>query len=223
MYIHPSLPCPVLCLPWFAGMIVQVYHMLHGLVAVSILTHVGYLHLPYLMNGEAVIAVIKNRRHNEHRIQHGYKSLPFRPSDPSVPEHHENRPGVVPGVALGKGITPFKRIERFLESAIPFRPLIRLVSLSKSIPVILTALLNLSISSCGRPSSFASFQMVQSANAYSSVRAAFSLIPHHRAHSQAHCSIGVRTGLLHLPWDVHFQCRAEHPRKAFQCHSSVFL
>ena len=60
---------PVLCLPGFAAVVVHVYHVLDGLVAVGIVTHVHDLHLAYLMNCESIVAVIKMRRDFKDFIQ----------------------------------------------------------------------------------------------------------------------------------------------------------
>src|SRR5690554_900173 len=115
--IH-HLTGPVLRLPGFAGVVVEIYHMLNGLVSMSILSHVHDLHLPDLMYWKTVIAVVENRRHLEYRIEHVYKH-PFPPHQVNQPLRVvENRPGVVPAVALGKGVTPFGGTEGRLERAI---------------------------------------------------------------------------------------------------------
>ena len=59
----------LLRLPRLAAPVIKVKHMLYRLVTVSIVTHIHNLHLTYLVNCKAVIAVVKMRRYVKHLVQ----------------------------------------------------------------------------------------------------------------------------------------------------------
>ncbi|MPM54702.1 hypothetical protein SDC9_101481 [bioreactor metagenome] len=92
--------------------------MLDGLIPVSILPHIHNLHLPDFVNRETVITVIKNRRHLENRIQHIHKLFVSTHQIDQPLWIVENRPRVVPAIALGERIPPFCRTERRLKRSI---------------------------------------------------------------------------------------------------------
>ena len=89
--------------------------MLDGLIAMGIVTHVHDLHLAYLVDGIAVIAVVKVRRHSKYRVQHLAESLLSAHQVNQALRIVEHAPGVMPAVALGEGVTPFQRAEGRLE------------------------------------------------------------------------------------------------------------
>ena len=70
---------PVLSLPGLSAVVVKVNHVLDGLVAMRIVAHVHNLHLTYLVDGEAVLAVVEDGREVEHTVQHDI--------EPVVPTH----------------------------------------------------------------------------------------------------------------------------------------
>src|ERR1700743_3873243 len=92
--------------------------MLYRLIAVCILSHSGYLHLTYLVDHLAVIAIIKYRRQGKYRIQVGNKLF--------FGTHHvyqalyvvEDAPGIMPAIAFGKGVSPFKGVEWCFKRAV---------------------------------------------------------------------------------------------------------
>lgn len=61
---------PVLSLPRLSGIVVHVNHVLDGLVAMGIVTHVHNLHFAYLMDHTSVVTVIEQGRNIEDRIEH---------------------------------------------------------------------------------------------------------------------------------------------------------
>ena len=61
---------PVLSFPGLSGIVVHVNHVLDGLVAMSIVTHVHNLHFAYLMDDTSIVTVIEQRRNIEDRIEH---------------------------------------------------------------------------------------------------------------------------------------------------------
>ena len=67
--IH-DLTNPPLRLTGLPGVVVEVDHVLRRLVAVGVVAHVGHLHLGDLVDAKPVVAVVVDRRHDEHRIEH---------------------------------------------------------------------------------------------------------------------------------------------------------
>src|SRR3712207_9062086 len=57
-------------LPRWAAVVVEINHVLYGLVAMRVVTHVHDLHFSYLMNHTAVVAVVENGRHDEYGVHH---------------------------------------------------------------------------------------------------------------------------------------------------------
>ena len=92
--------------------------MLYGLVAVCIVAHVHHLHLSDFMDGESIIAIIEDWRQEEYRVEHLVESVFTTHEAHQALRVVEYRPGVVPSIALGEGITPLQRIERSLELSI---------------------------------------------------------------------------------------------------------
>ena len=92
--------------------------MLYGLVAVCIVAHVHHLHLSDFMDGESIIAIIEDRRKLEYGVEHLVESVFTTHEAHQALRVVEYRPGVVPSIALGEGITPLQRIERSLELSI---------------------------------------------------------------------------------------------------------
>ena len=56
---------PVLGFPGFSGIIVELYHVLNGLIPVSILPHIHNLHLPDFVNWKSVISCRQKPWHLE--------------------------------------------------------------------------------------------------------------------------------------------------------------
>ena len=92
--------------------------MLDRLVAVCIIAHVHHLHLSDFMDGKSVIAIIENRREKEYRVKHLVELLLSAHQTDESFRIVEYRPGIMPGISLGKGIAPLERIERRLEFSI---------------------------------------------------------------------------------------------------------
>ena len=69
-FIH-HLAHPVLSLPRLVGIAVEIYHVLNGLIAVSIVAHIHDLHLTNLVDGLSVVAVVEMRRLSKHVIEFG--------------------------------------------------------------------------------------------------------------------------------------------------------
>ena len=67
--IH-DLTNPPLRLTGLPGVVVEVDHVLRGLVSVGVVAHVGHLHFGNFVDAEPVVAVVVDRRHDEHRIEH---------------------------------------------------------------------------------------------------------------------------------------------------------
>ena len=109
--IH-HLTDPVLRLPWLSAIAIEIDHVLDGLVAMGIVTHVHDLHLTDLVDGEAIVTVVKHRRQTKYGVEHLIKGvLASHEVDQSL-WVVEDRPCVVPAITLSEGITPFQRIER---------------------------------------------------------------------------------------------------------------
>ena len=113
-----GLAYPILGLPGFAGIVVEIYHMLNGLIAMCILTHTGYLHFPDLVDRTAVIAVVENGRHDEDGVQHLYKFFFAAHQIDQALNIVENAPAIVPAIAFGEGISPFEGAEGRLELSV---------------------------------------------------------------------------------------------------------
>ena len=92
--------------------------MLDGLVAVCIVAHVHHLHLSDLMDGETIIAIVEDRRKLEYGVEHLVESVFTTHEAHQALRVVEYRPGVVPSIALGEGITPLQWIEGSLELSI---------------------------------------------------------------------------------------------------------
>ena len=87
---------PVLGFPRLAAVAIQIDHVLYGLVAVGIVTHVHNLHLTDLVDGKAIVAVIKHGRQGKYRVEHLIKGcLTTHQVDESL-WVVEYRPGVMP-------------------------------------------------------------------------------------------------------------------------------
>ena len=103
-----GLTNPVLGLPGLARIAVEVEHVLYGLVAVGVVTHVHNLHLANLVDDTTVVAVIEHWRYIEHRVEHLVEVLLATHEIDESLRVVEYRPCVVPTVALGEGIAPFE-------------------------------------------------------------------------------------------------------------------
>src|SRR5690606_30434927 len=93
--------------------------VLDGLIAVGILSHIRNLHLPDFMDRKSIVAVIKYRRQHKHGIKLAYKGLMSAHELGESFHILENRPGIMPAVALCKCVAPFEWIEWQLKIAIP--------------------------------------------------------------------------------------------------------
>ena len=92
--------------------------MLDGLVAVGVVAHIHHLHLAYLVDDKAVVAVVEDGRYGEHRVHHLVeRGVATHQVDKSL-RVVEYAPGVVPAVAFGEGVTPLERVEGCLELAV---------------------------------------------------------------------------------------------------------
>ena len=132
---------PVLCFPRFAGIIIQVNHVLDRLITMCIIAHVSYFHLANLMDHSTVITIIKYRRKIEYRIEHAHKHfLTAHQIDKSL-RIVEDRPSIMPAVSFGKGVSPLKRIERCLESSVGIFATHQFRFQVKQVPVVLASLL----------------------------------------------------------------------------------
>ena len=69
-FIH-HLAHPVLSLPRLVGVAVEIYHVLNGLIAVSIVAHIHDLHLTNFVDGLSIVAVVEMRRLSKHVIEFG--------------------------------------------------------------------------------------------------------------------------------------------------------
>ena len=99
---------PVLGFPGGAGVVVEVYHVLDGLVAVGVVAHVHDGHFADFVDGEAVVAVVVERGHAEYGVEHGNEGFVAAHEADEPLGVVEDRPGVVPGVAFGEVAAPFE-------------------------------------------------------------------------------------------------------------------
>ena len=108
----------LLGLPGLATPVIHVKHVLDRLVAMSVVAHIHHLHLTDLVDREAIVAVVEERRDCEHAVQHGDIFL--------IPAHQvdeslgivEDAPGIVEAISLREVPTPFERAERTLEGPV---------------------------------------------------------------------------------------------------------
>ena len=103
-----------LCLPRLAGIIVQIDHVMHRLVAMRILPHVGGHHLDHLMDHAAVGSGAHRRWRGKHGVQFGGVILvaTHQPHQAGFILHHA--PGPLPRIAFGERTAPFFGIKRFV-------------------------------------------------------------------------------------------------------------
>ena len=106
-------------------MVIEVNHVLYGLVAVSVVAHVHDLHLPDFVDDTAIIAFVEYRRQHKHGIHHPVEGIlaPIKsmsPADRGKPTTNNA------SCFFGKGITPLQGIERRLETPSSFLPRISL-------------------------------------------------------------------------------------------------
>src|SRR3712207_8187953 len=71
-------------LPRLAAVVVEINHVLYGLVAMRVVTHVHDLHFSYLMNHTAVVAVVENGRHDEYGVHQDRKSTRLNSSHANI-------------------------------------------------------------------------------------------------------------------------------------------
>ena len=105
-------------LPGLTAVVVQVQHVLDGLVAVGVVAHAHHRHLNNLMDGEAVVAIVILGRHHEHGVHLGVEGiLPAHQADKAlyVVEH---APGIVQRIAFGEVSSPFEGAEGTAESSV---------------------------------------------------------------------------------------------------------
>ncbi len=81
-----GLMCPVLCFPRLARIVIEINHVLNGLVAMRVVAHSCNLHFPHLMDYAAIVCGIEDRRHVENFIKLGNESLlpPIRFISPCI-------------------------------------------------------------------------------------------------------------------------------------------
>ena len=115
--IH-HLAQPVLGFPRLPAVVVKVNHVLDGLVAMGIVSHVHNLHFAYLMNHAPIVTIVENRRNDKHGVHHLIESsvAPHQMNQPLRIVKHAPRP--VPSIALGEGIAPFEGTKGALEAAV---------------------------------------------------------------------------------------------------------
>ena len=107
-----------LAFPGLRGPVIQIQHVLGGLVAVGVVSHIGHLHLGDFVDAVTVVAVVIDGRDLEDRVKHFGKGLLSAHCLHQSGNVVENAPGVVPGIALGEGIAPFVGAEGLLKRAI---------------------------------------------------------------------------------------------------------
>ena len=108
---------PILCLPGLAGPVVEIYHMLNGLVAMCILSHVHHLHLAHLMNHAATAEtqIAGEHEHAVHHLCHFIASAHEFAQSGRIVEHAE---APVPTVAFAKLTAPVLRHKFSVECAL---------------------------------------------------------------------------------------------------------
>ena len=110
--------------------------MLYRLIAMCIIAHVHHGHFAYFVNRETIIAVIIDRRHGKHGVKHSHKPLFTTHQLLETFGIVENRPCIVPCVALGKGIAPFQGRKRFGKGAVGIAPAHQRILFVKEILII---------------------------------------------------------------------------------------
>ena len=132
-----DLPHAGLGLPGLAAPVVQVQHVLDGLVAVGVVAHTHHRHLHNLVDGEAVVGVVVERRHGENAVQFGGEG--FRPAHQLHQTGNvvKDAPGVVEAVPFGEVASPFERVERPTEGAVCPAPVHQAKLRVKEMPIVL--------------------------------------------------------------------------------------
>ena len=92
--------------------------MLDRLVTVSVVTHVHDLHFADFMDHLTVIAVVEQRRNGKYGVEHHNERIFTTHQVDQSLRIVENRPSIMPAVSFCKGIPPFQRRERSLESTV---------------------------------------------------------------------------------------------------------
>ena len=88
------------------------------------------------MNRETIIAVIIYRRNGKHGVKHRYKALFTTHQLLETFRIVENRPCIVPRIALCKGISPFQGRKRFGKGAVGIAPAHQRILFVKEILII---------------------------------------------------------------------------------------
>ena len=121
---------PVLGLPGFSSIVVQIDHVLDGLVAVCIVAHVHHCHLTDFVDGESVVAVIVYWRYSEYGVKHADECFFSTHQVDESLRVVEYRPCIVPAVAFGEGVTPLSGENGAWNEPSALRPRISFESLS---------------------------------------------------------------------------------------------
>ena len=86
---------PVLGLPRLSRIVIEVDHVLDGLIAMGIVAHIHDLHLSDLMDDEAVVAIIEDGREGEDAVELLSESLVSSHQIDEPLDIMEDRPAVV--------------------------------------------------------------------------------------------------------------------------------
>src|SRR5687767_9519094 len=101
----------VLRLPGLAGIIVQINHVLYGLVAMCILSHIGHGHFCHFVNRTAIGTYFKSVGHTEHAVELRYKFFVTAGQFDQSLHIMKHAPQPMPGSAFRKRTAPFGSIE----------------------------------------------------------------------------------------------------------------
>ena len=96
--------------------------MLYRLVSVGVVAHVHHLHLPDLVDREAVVAVVEEGRYTEYAVEHRDEGIVTSHQADQAGGVVEYAPGVMQAVPFGEVSSPFERTERTRETAVPVLP-----------------------------------------------------------------------------------------------------
>ena len=84
----------------------------------GIVAHVRHLHLCYFVDADSVVAVVVDRRHDEHRVEHLREAFAASHQFDQPFDIMEYRPRVVPRIPFRICVSPLIGAEGLLERAV---------------------------------------------------------------------------------------------------------
>src|ERR1035438_9717107 len=111
-----------LSFPGLPDIVVEVNHVMDGLVAVGVLAHVERGHLDHLVYGVAIGAGLEGVGRGEDGVELGSKGLVAAQELDEAGDVLHHAPGPVPGTAFGERTTPLGRVEGLTPGAFGLAP-----------------------------------------------------------------------------------------------------